>query len=353
VGKMVSEEDVLKALGAVIEPELRRDLVSLNMIRDVVVGDGRVSFTIMLTTPACPLIDQMRAEAYQAVAALPGVSEVEIAVDASVPSDQRIAAQINLPFRNTIAVASGKGGVGKSTVATNMAIALADAGASVGLMDADIYGPNVPLMLGVSRVPAPRDGKIIPAVAHGLRVMSMGFLVPPNQPVIWRGPMIHSAVQQFLTDVDWGQLDYLVIDLPPGTGDAQLTLAQSVPLTGAVIVTTPQDVALADAIKGVGMFQQLGVTVLGIVENMGTFVCPHCGAETSIFGNGGGARMAERLGVPFLGSVPIDPAVRIGGDEGKPIVLVAPESPAGAAFRRLARQVAAQVSVMHLAESGR
>lgn len=349
----IAEKDVLQALSAVKDPELGRDLVSLKMIKDVVIEDGKVSFTLVLTTPACPLIDQMRAEAHAAVVALPGVHSVEITLESNVPGDRRITDELNLSFRNTIAIASGKGGVGKSTVATNLAVALAGTGACVGLMDADIYGPNVPMMLGVNHIPAPRDNKIIPALAYGLRVMSMGFLVPPEQPVIWRGPMIHGAVRQFLTDVDWGWLDYLVIDLPPGTGDAQLTLAQSVPLTGAIIVTTPQDVALADAVKGVGMFQQLGVPILGIVENMGTFICPHCGTATDIFGNGGGERMAQRLDVPFLGRVPIDPAVRKGGDEGQPIVAIAPESPAGAAFIKMARDVAARVSVINLAGSGK
>jgi ATP-binding protein involved in chromosome partitioning len=303
----------------------------------------------VLTTPACPLKNMIEQQARQAILQLHGVSEVVVKWESNVPTDARIAGQIDLPLRNTIAISSGKGGVGKSTIAANLAVALAQTGACVGLMDADIYGPNIPMMLGVDRIPAPRDGKLIPALAYGLRVMSMGFLVPPDQPVIWRGPMIHSAIRQFFSDVDWGALDYMVIDLPPGTGDAQLTLAQSVPLTGVIIVTTPQDVALGDAAKGLAMFQTLQVPIIGIIENMGTFVCPHCGQATDIFGSGGGARMAARLGVPFLGSVPIDPRLRDGGDNGQPIVAIDPDGPAGSTLRQMARDVAARVSVINLA----
>jgi ATP-binding protein involved in chromosome partitioning len=346
---MVTEKDVLGALSKVQEPELHRDLVSLGMIKDVAIDGGKVTFTIVLTTPACPLTNVIEQQAKAAVSQLRGVSEVDVKWESNVPTDARIAGQIDLPLRNTIAISSGKGGVGKSTIAANLAVALAQTGACVGLMDADIYGPNIPMMLGVDRIPAPRDGKLIPALAYGLRVMSMGFLVPPDQPVIWRGPMIHSAIRQFFSDVDWGALDYMVIDLPPGTGDAQLTLAQSVPLTGVIIVTTPQDVALGDAAKGLAMFQTLQVPIIGIIENMGTFVCPHCGQATDIFGSGGGARMAARLGVPFLGSVPIDPRLRDGGDNGQPIVAIDPDGPAGSTLRQMARDVAARVSVINLA----
>ena len=346
---MVTEQQVLEALRQVKEPELHRDLVSLGMIKDIVIRDGKVSFTIVLTTPACPLTSVIEQQAKAAVSQLSGVSEVEVKWESNVPTDGRIMGQMNLPLRNTIAISSGKGGVGKTTIAVNLAVALAQTGACVGLMDADVYGPNIPMMLGVDHMPAPRDGKLYPALAYGLRVMSMGFLVPADQPVIWRGPMIHSAIRQFFSDVDWGALDYMVIDLPPGTGDAQLTLAQSVPLTGAIIVTTPQDVALGDAVKGLTMFQTLEVPIIGIVENMGSFVCPHCGQPTDIFGTGGGARMAARLGVPFLGSVPIDPRVRNGGDSGRPIVADDPDGPAGATLRQVARDVAARVSVINLA----
>jgi len=345
---MATEKDVLNALGKVKEPELGRDLVSLGMVKDVAIDGGQVAFTIVLTTPACPLTDVMEKQAKEAVRQLKGVTEVDIKWESNVPSDERIMGRMNLPLRNTIAISSGKGGVGKSTIAANLAVALAKMGAGVGLMDADVYGPNIPMMLGVDRIPAPRDNKLTPALAYGVRVMSMGFLVPPDQPVIWRGPMIHSAIRQFFSDVDWGELDYMIIDLPPGTGDAQLTLAQSVPLTGAIIVTTPQDVALGDAVKGLTMFKTLEVPIIGIVENMGTFICPNCGQATDIFGAGGGARMAQRLGVSFLGSVPLDPRVRDGGDNGKPIVALDPQGPAGAAMFQIARDVAARVSVINL-----
>ncbi len=345
---MPTEKDVLSALSKVQEPELRRDLVSLGMVKDITIDDGKVSLTIVLTTPACPLTEVIEKQARDAVMRLRGVTEVSVKWESNVPNDERIMDRMNLPLRNTIAISSGKGGVGKTTVAVNLAVALAKMGAGVGLMDADVYGPNIPMMLGVDRIPAPREGKLTPAFAYGVRVMSMGFLVPPDQPVIWRGPMIHSAIRQFFSDVDWGELDYMVIDLPPGTGDAQLTLAQSVPLTGAIIVTTPQDVALGDAVKGLAMFRTLEVPIIGIVENMGTFICPHCGQPTDIFGTGGGVRMAQRLGVPFLGSVPMDPRVRDGGDNGQPIVVIDPEGPAGKALQQISRDVAARVSVINL-----
>jgi ATP-binding protein involved in chromosome partitioning len=347
---MATEKDVLNALSRVKEPELGRDLVSLGMVKDIAIDGSAVSFTIVLTTPACPLTDVMEKQAKDAVKQLKGVTKVNLKWESHVPSDERIMGRMNLPLRNTIAISSGKGGVGKSTVAANLAVALARMGASVGLLDADVYGPNIPMMLGVDHIPAPRDNKLTPALAFGVRIMSMGFLVPPDQPVIWRGPMIHSAIRQFFTDVDWGELDYMIIDLPPGTGDAQLTLAQSVPLTGAIIVTTPQDVALGDAVKGLSMFRTLEVPIIGIVENMGAFICPNCGHATDIFGAGGGARMAQRLGVPFLGSVPIDPRVRVGGDTGKPIVVIDPEGPAGKALYQISRDVAARVSVINLGE---
>jgi ATP-binding protein involved in chromosome partitioning len=345
---MVTEQQVLNALSTVQEPELHRDLVTLKMIKDVAVKGDEVNFTIVLTTPACPLRGQIDSEATAAVKAIPGVKRVSIKWDASVPSDMRISGRLNLDVRSTIAVASGKGGVGKTTVAVNLAVALANAGASVGLLDADIYGPNIPIMLGLeNQHPMAEADKIIPLEAFGLKVMSMGFLVTPEQAMIWRGPMLHSAIQQFLSDVAWGSLDYLVIDLPPGTGDAQLTLAQTLPLTGAVIVATPQDVALADVVRGVTMFNRLNVPVLGIVENMSYFVCPHCGERTDIFAHGGARRMAEKMQVSFLGEVPLDPKIRMGGDTGLPISVTHPDSPLGQAFRHLSEQVAARVSVLN------
>jgi ATP-binding protein involved in chromosome partitioning len=345
----LTEELVLGALRNVREPELHKDLVTLNMIRDVKINGEAVAFTIVLTTPACPLTAQMEANAREVLKQI-GADQIDIKWISEVPADQRISDRLPVSFRNTIAVSSGKGGVGKSTVAANLAVALAQLGAGVGLLDADIYGPNIPLMMGVDQLPRQSGEKITPALAYGVRLMSMAFLMQPDQPVIWRGPMIHSAIRQFLTEVDWGQLDYLVIDLPPGTGDAQLTLAQSVPLTGAVIVTTPQEVALADALKGLKMFEKLEVDILGIIENMGPYVDPVSGQKIAFFGEGGGQRMAQRLQVPFLGSVPLDPSVREGGDAGKPIVANKPDSAAGAALKSIAQQVAARISVINLEE---
>ncbi len=343
----ITEQLVLGALRNVREPELHKDLVTLNMIRNVQINGDDVAFTIVLTTPACPLTAQMEKNSRDVLAQI-GVKQVDINWISEVPADQRITDRLQVTFHNTIAISSGKGGVGKSTVAANLAVALAGMGAGVGLLDADIYGPNIPLMMGVDRLPRSTGGKITPALAYGVRLMSMAFLMNPDQPVIWRGPMIHSAIQQFLTDVDWGALDYLIIDLPPGTGDAQLTLAQSVPLTGAVVVSTPQEVALADALRGLKMFEKLEVPILGIIENMGPYVDPVSGQKIAFFGEGGGERMAQRLQVPFLGSVPLDPNVREGGDAGKPIVADKPDSAAGVALKSIAQQVAARVSVLNL-----
>lgn len=345
---MITEQQVLNALSTVIEPELHRDLVTLKMIRDVAVQDDNVTFTIVLTTPACPLRGQIDAEATAAVKKIVGVNTVKIKWDANVPTDARISGRLQLDVRATIAVASGKGGVGKTTTAVNLAIALAQAGARVGLLDADIYGPNIPIMLGLeNQKPLALNEKIIPLEAFGLKLMSMGFLVSPEQAMIWRGPMLHSAIRQFLTDVEWGPLDYMVIDLPPGTGDAQLTLAQTLPLTGAVIVATPQDVALADVVRGVTMFRKLEVPALGVIENMSYFACPHCGERTDIFAHGGARRMAEKMGVPFLGEIPLDPKIRLGGDTGLPVSITEPDSALGQAFKHVAQQVAAKVSVLN------
>ncbi len=343
----ITDQLVLDALRNVREPELHKDLVTLNMIRDLKLKGDDIAFTIVLTTPACPLTAQIEKNCRDVLAQI-GAKNVTIDWKSEVPADQRIIDQLPVTFHNTIAVSSGKGGVGKSTVAANLAVALARMGAGVGLLDADIYGPNIPLMLGVDRLPRVPGDKITPALAYGVRIMSMAFLMSPDQPVIWRGPMIHSAIRQFLTDVDWGQLDYLIIDLPPGTGDAQLTLAQSVPLTGAVIVTTPQEVALADALKGLKMFEKLEVPILGIAENMGPYIDPKTGQKIAFFGEGGGERMAKRLQVPFLGSVPLDPSVREGGDAGKPIVSSKPDSPAATALNQIAQYVAARISVINL-----
>lgn len=347
----VTKEQVLAALSKVIEPELHKDLVTLNMVENVEVKDGDVSFTVMLTTPACPLKHQIEAEASQAVMTVPGVETVTVNFDARVPQDARLMGQMDIGVRNAIAVASGKGGVGKSTIAANLAISLAQDGARVGLLDADIYGPNIPMMMGTNERPkGARNDKIIPPEIHGIKLMSMGFLIEPNQAVIWRGPMIHSALRQFLQDVDWSDLDYLVVDLPPGTGDASLSLAQSLSLTGAIIVTTPQQVALSDVVRGVTMFGQLNVPILGVVENMSYFVAPDTGNRYDIFGHGGGAEMAQKIGIEFLGEVPLEPQVRIGGDEGQPIVVREPDSAAAQAIKALAQKVAAAVSVRNLTQ---
>ena len=334
----VTQEAVLAALGTVIEPELHRDLVSLNMIRDLKVDGDDVAFTIMLTTPACPLRGKMEKDSRAALASVPGIGQVTIKWDANVPSDRRIGDQIGQNFRNTIAVSSGKGGVGKTTIAVNLAISLAMEGASVGLLDADILGPNVPMMMGRNEMPPPRNRKMVPAENYGVKFISMAFLVKPDQPLIWRGPMLHSAIRQLLTDVDWGELDYLVIDLPPGTGDAQLTLAQVLPLTGAVVITQPMQVAAADAVRGLKMFEKLDVPIIGVIENM----------SGEFFGTGAGQQLATTYQTPFLGVVPLDANVRVGGDSGEPIVVAYPDSAAAVALREIARAVAARVSVLTL-----
>ena len=340
----VEQAHVMSALSKVQEPELHKDLVTLNMIRDLNIDRDRVSFTIMLTTPACPLRTQIEQQARAAVSAVPGVAAVEIKLDANVPTDGRSRGLLELPIRNAVAVASGKGGVGKSTIAVNIAVVLAQSGARVGLLDADIYGPNVPTMMGLDRLPPPEGDKLLPAVAYGVKVMSIGFLVKPDQPLIWRGPMLHSAIRQFLTDVDWGELDYLIIDLPPGTGDAPLSLAQSLPLSGGIIVTLPQQVSQEDARRGLEMFRQLDVEIFGVVENMSYLELPD-GTQMDIFGSGGGKQLAEAAGVPFIGAIPLDPTVRQGGDSGRPVVVADPDTPVAIALRQVAENVAARISV--------
>ena len=343
----LTRERVLEALRPVQDPELHRSLVDLGMIKEVAIEGASVRVQVELTTPACPLRERIREDVERAVRSLPGVETVEVGFSSRVR-----AAGTGLPDRqpipgvkNTIAVASGKGGVGKSTVAVNLAVALAQEGAMVGLLDADVYGPSIPLMLGAEEQPGLVDNKIIPGRAYGIAVMSVGYILDAEKALIWRGPLVSQLIRQFLSDVQWGDLDYLVIDLPPGTGDVQLTLVQTIPLSGAIIVTTPQDVALADAIKGLQMFREVKTPVLGIVENMSYFVCPHCGHVAEIFGSGGGERVANKYGVPLLGQIPIDPAVREGGDRGVPIVVGKPDSLTAKAFREAARQAAARLSV--------
>jgi ATP-binding protein involved in chromosome partitioning len=342
----LSEAAVLDALRTVQEPELGGDLVTRNMVKDLVVDGSRIAFTIELTTPACPLKDQIESEARAALEPL-GADRVEITWGAMVRRATPSQPQQLVPgVKNIIAVASGKGGVGKSTVSVNLAVALARDGASVGLLDADITGPNIPMMMGVEGMPkAGTDNRIIPLERHGVKVISIAFFVPEGQPIVWRGPLVGGAIQQFLRDVDWGDLDYLVIDLPPGTSDAQLTLAQSVPISGSVLVTTPQDVSISDVSKALAMFERMSVPVIGVVENMSAFICPHCGEATEIFGRGGGERFAREHGLELLAQVPLDITVRQGGDAGVPAVAQREPGPAGQAFTRLARIVAARMSV--------
>jgi ATP-binding protein involved in chromosome partitioning len=340
----VTPDQVLDALGKVLEPEVNRDLVSLGMVKNVAARDGAVRFTIHLREAGSPLQVPIERRARKAVLAIPGVREVDIQFETGPRSQLRDTSRLQLDAKAIVAVASGKGGVGKTTVAVNLAVALAQIGQRVGLLDGDIHGPNVPLMMGLSdEQPFAFGDQIFPPAAHGVAVMSMGLLVPPDAPVIWRGPMMHQAIRQLLRDVMWGQLDYLIVDLPPGTGDVQLTLTQTLPLAGAVMVTTPQDVALADVVKGGEMFRQLDVPVLGIVENMSYYVCKHCGQPEYVLGQGGGERLSQRLGTSVLAKIPLDAVVRVGGDEGLPVVLAAPDSPAGKAFRRAAEAVVAQV----------
>ncbi len=328
---------VMKALGTVIEPELHKDLVTLNMVRDLTIEEGVAHFTILLTTPACPLKDVIYGAAKAAVLKVPGIRDVQVKWDSNVPTDRRVHGRLNLALRNIIAVHSGKGGVGKTTISVNLATALAMEGAKVGLMDADILTPNVPIMVGLlNGRPKVVNGKMIPFEVYGFKTISMGFLTDNETPMILRGPMLHSAIRQFFQDVEWGDLDYMIVDLPPGTGDAPLSLAQSVPLTGAVIVSQPQDVAIGDAVRSVGMFQQLNVPILGIVENM----------AGDLFGQGGGEKLAKDKNVPFLGRIPLEADIRKGGDYGRPIVFSTPESAGAIALRQFARDLAARVSVV-------
>ncbi len=345
--KELNETSILEALRTVKDPDLHRDIVSLNFVRDLKITGRDVSFTIELTTPACPVRDELKAASENAIRAMvEGVGEVNVQMTSRVTRRDSVQKETILPgVKNTIAVASGKGGVGKSTVAVNLAVALAKEGARVGLVDADLYGPSIPLMMGIRGRPEMRGQHLLPMENWGVKVMSIGFLIDPMQAVIWRGPMASGAIKQFMSDVEWGELDYLIFDLPPGTGDIQLTLVQTIPLTGAVIVTTPQDISLADARKGFKMFEKVNVPVLGIVENMSYYVCTHCGQREEIFDNGGGKRAAEELGVPFLGEIPIYTNIRVSGDIGKPIVLNEDAKTQSELILRIARNMAAQVSI--------
>lgn len=354
----VNMRDVVDCLKQIMYPGFDRDIVSFGLVKNVQASNGHVAFSLAFSTQDESTRRQITMTAKEAVERIPGVQDVQIT---GPPPGQSATAQgpaagqhgqagqpgkIELPGVKTIvAVASGKGGVGKSTVSVNLSAALADAGASVGLLDADIYGPSIPTMMGVKDQPGVVGQKILPMIAHDIKMMSFGFLIPEDQSVTWRGPMVHQAVQQLLRDVLWGELDCLVIDMPPGTGDAHLTLTQSVPLTGGLVVTTPQDVALIDARRGVAMFQQVNVPILGIIENMSYFNCPHCGERTDIFTTGGGRRASEALGVPFVGELPLDPAVCLAGDQGTPIVRRDPDSQQTTAFRRVADTLRASIGV--------
>src|SRR5437773_2329005 len=343
----VEQTSVLEALKVVKDPDLHRDIVSLGFIKELKIDGGRVAFTIELTTPACPVKDQMRDQARAAVMQVPGVSAVDVRMSARVREAVGAdGARQSVPgVKNVIAVGAGKGGVGKTTVAVNLAIALAKCGGKVGIIDADIYGPNVPIMLAMKAQLTTDGKKIVTAEKYGMQVISMGFLTGDDAPIIWRGPMLHGALQQFFREVAWSNLDYLVVDLPPGTGDVALSLSQTVPVAGAIVVTTPQQVALADSRRAVAMYKKLNIPTLGVIENMSYFVCRDCGHQADIFGRGGGEEMASALGVPFLGRIPIYQPIREGSDAGVPLLISEPDSPSGKAFMAAAERTAAQVSI--------
>ena len=346
----VTQQHVLEALAQVKDPDLNRDIVALGFVKGLKVEGGRVSFAIELTTPACPVRDQMKEQARAAVAALPGVSQVEITMTSqvrpSIAAPPQGRGALIPAVKNVVAIASGKGGVGKSTVSANLAVALAATGARVGLMDADVYGPSIPTLLGVTSQPEIDErNRITPIERHGVKVISMGFFMKPGEAVVWRGPMLHKTVEQFLGGVEWGELDYLLVDTPPGTGDVTLSLCQLIPLTGAVIVSTPQDVALNVAQKAIAMFRKLNAPILGVIENMSAHVCGSCGARDEIFGSGGAKAMAERMGAAFLGEIPLATRIRETSDAGLPLVLAEPGSPAARAFTEVAERLAAQISI--------
>ena len=344
----VSEQQVLDALRVVRDPDLHKDIVTLNFVKAVKIDGPSIAVTIELTTPACPVKDLLRDQAHAAVAALPGVSHVDVTMTAQVRTANRPeqGPKTAIPgVRNVIAVGAGKGGVGKTTVSVNLAVALAQRGSRVALLDGDVYGPNVPMMLGLKTKLEAEGQKIKPAEKYGLQVVSVGFLTEEGAPIIWRGPMLHGAVQQFFRDVAWHDVDYLIVDMPPGTGDVALSLSQSVPVAGAVVVTTPQQVSLADTTRAIKMYQKLNIPAIGLIENMSHFACPSCHHESDIFGKGGGESLAESEAVPFLGRIPLYEPVRAGGDNGRPIVLAEPDSPAALALFGAAERVAQQVSI--------
>jgi ATP-binding protein involved in chromosome partitioning len=351
---MPNEQEVLEALKQVEDPDLHRDIVSLGFIKDVIAQDGRVSLRIVLTTPACPVRDQMKTQVEEILLAMPDVKEAEVTLDAEVRSGQPPGHPRPVEgVRNVIAIASNKGGVGKSTVAVNLAVALAKRGARVGLLDADVTGPNVPIMMGFrAGFLAEEERGLSPVEKYGVSVVSLGFVLPRLSPVVWRGPLVGTAIRQLLHDIKWGELDYLLVDLPPGTSDASLSMVQEAPISGVVIVSTSADVAWEDASKAVAMFEKLDVPIFGVIENMSYFLCPHCGERTEIFGSGGGKKAAEELGLEFLGDIPLDAKTREAGDKGVPIVEADPDSPQGQTLLRIAEHVAARCSTLQLATAG-
>jgi ATP-binding protein involved in chromosome partitioning len=341
----LDRDAILHALRVVIDPDIRKDIVSLGFVKDVAIAGSRVSFTIELTTPACPVKDQLRDQAATAVRTLPGVSDVDVKMSANVRSASETGRPALAGVKNVIAVGAGKGGVGKTTVAVNLALSLARCGSRVGILDGDIYGPNVPIMFGLSTQLTTDGQKIVPAEKYGVQVVSIGFMTNDDAPIIWRGPMLHQAVQQFFREVAWKDLDYLIVDMPPGTGDIALSLSQTVPVVGSIVVTTPQQVSLADSRRAIRMYQKLNIPPIGVVENMSYYACPNCHHETDIFGHGGGEGLATDMGVPFLGRLPIYQPIREGGDSGVPIVIGEPGSAAARSFLTVAERTAAQVSI--------
>src|SRR5687768_1147182 len=344
---MVSIEQIMAKLQTIEDPELHKDIVSMGMIKDLAINDGKVGFTLELTTPACPFNSEIEESVRNSMMDL-GIKDLDLKVTARVMEGRSISMDELLPgVKNILAIASGKGGVGKTTVSVNLALTLAKTGAKVGLLDADIYGPSVPLMLGLKDAPEVINNKIEPVLAQGVKVISMGFFYEQSQQAgIYRGPIVAGIVKQFLTDVNWGELDYLIIDLPPGTGDAPLTLAQTIPITGIIIVTTPQDVAMNVAVKAVGMFNKLNVPIVGVIENMSYLQCPHCNEHIHIFGKGGGQRVSEDFGLPFIGEVPLHPGIREGSDLGKPTVVSEPETVQAQAFTKAAKLIAGRISII-------
>jgi ATP-binding protein involved in chromosome partitioning len=344
---MTTVDQVLTSLRKVVDPELHKDIVSMGMIKDLAITDEKVSFTLELTTPACPFNDDIEQDVRAAISDI-GVQNLDLKVTARVMEGRAISMDELIPdVKNIIAVASGKGGVGKTTIAVNLALALARTGAKVGLLDADIYGPSVPLMLGAEGDPQVLKNKIQPPNVEGIKVISMGFFYEQSQQAgIYRGPIVSGIIKQFLTDVEWGSLDYLIIDLPPGTGDAPLTMAQTIPVTGIIIVTTPQDVAMNVAVKALGMFSKLNVPIVGVIENMSYLQCPHCSEHINVFGKGGGQKISEKFGIPFLGEIPLSPQIMEGSDKGKPVIVSDPDSIQANALTKVAKTIAGRISVI-------